>query len=246
LRVGVILNIFVLSAFATEVTTGPEIAVTDHSATVKWSTDVPTGTRLNYGLNDKLLAHHAEGEVTGQHLVAINDLTPGTTYYYSFGTARVQLGTGKFVTSGGTAPQTQTSTTGAPKPKPPLLERLFPKLVPNNKPSPAPASAPPTRLTWAHLDSLPDHFNRHGGDFNAKSPDDYAAQAWQFLQRAKRDGLPMKWDDSDHSLRVFDPKTRAFASYDGRGKTRTYFKSGNPNYWSGQPGRVITGSQLAF
>lgn len=56
----------------------------------------------------------------------------------------------------------------------------------------------------------------------------------------------MKWDDADRTLRVFDAKTGAFAAYDARGKTRTYFKPSNPSYWQRQPGRNVQPSQLPF
>ena len=255
---------FLLPASAVELKGTPEVTVTDTTATIKWATDVTAGTRLSYGLNEQLLAHRMEGEVGGQHAVQLKDLEPGTLYYFSFGTARVQLGTGKFTTTGTATKKTaavappvaplkkptqtvpsKSASTAAPTVKKPLMERLFPKLSQGGTSVPV-ATAPPTRLTWGRLDSLQDHYERHGGDFGSKSEDDYAAQAWQFLQRAKRDGLPMKLDEADGSLRVFDPKTRAFASYDRRGKTRTYFKSSNPNYWSGQPGRPVTGAQLTF
>ena len=64
--------------------------------------------------------------------------------------------------------------------------------------------APPTRETWGHLPSLPDHFERHGRDFNAKDADDYARMAWEFQQRAKIEGLP---DDKGQPMRsrVFKP-----------------------------------------
>lgn len=38
-----------------------------------------------------------------------------------------------------------------------------------------------TRESWANPRTLADHFARHGGDFGAKSADDYAAQASGFL-----------------------------------------------------------------
>lgn len=231
------------SLHAVEVTAGPDVVVTGTSATVRWMTDLATGTRLSYGTNELLLTHRAEGELAQHHVVQLSELTLGKDYFYSYGTARLQLGKGKFTTATGA-----TTKPAATSPKP-LLQRLFPKLAATVKPFPPPLPlpvAPPARTTWAHFDSLPDHFARHGRDFSAKSEDDYAAQAWQFLQRAKREGLPMKWDDADHSLRVFDPETRSFASYDQRGKTRTYFKPSNANYWSGQPGRNVTASQLAF
>lgn len=106
--------------------------------------------------------------------------------------------------------------------------------------------APPTRQTWGHLDSLQDHFNRHGSDFSSKSPDDYAAQAWIFLQRARAENLPMKLDDTDRTLRVFDPATRVFGVYNSAGQTKTFFKPDNPTYWQRQPGRMVKSADLQF
>ena len=81
-------------------------------------------------------------------------------------------------------------------------------------------------------------FDRHGRDFAAKSSDDYAAQAWRFRERAVAGRLPMKLD-TDGTVRVFDPKTRAFASFNRDGTTKTYFRPDNPSYWQRQPGRPI-------
>ena len=93
----------------------------------------------------------------------------------------------------------------------------------------------PASKTWGHLDSLPDHFARHGADFGARSPEDYAAQAAAFLARARAEGLPAK-RDADGSLRIYDPATGAFGAYNANGTTRTYFKPGSPTYFDRQPG----------
>lgn len=117
------------------------------------------------------------------------------------------------------------------------------------KPKPKPvqtASAPPTTQTWRQLDTLADHYLRHGRDFQSVSQDQYAAQAWLFLQRARQSGLPMKLDDADDTLRVWDPKNRTFAAYDSRGRTRTFFKPSRPDYWTRQPGRPVTSAELSF
>ena len=98
--------------------------------------------------------------------------------------------------------------------------------------------APATRKTWGNVASLPDHFARHGADFSAKSQDDYAAQAWRFRERASTEHLPMKFD-TDGTVRAFDPKTRAFASFNRDGTTKTYFRPDSPGYWQRQPGRAI-------
>ena len=96
------------------------------------------------------------------------------------------------------------------------------------------------------MGSLQDHYDRHGPDFGSRSADEYAAQAWQFLQRAKKEGLPMKLDEADGTIRVWDPKTRTFAAYTEHGRTRTYFRPNNPSYWTRQPGRPVSAAQLSF
>lgn len=109
----------------------------------------------------------------------------------------------------------------------------------NSTNAPNPGLTPPsTRKTWGNLSTLQDHFNRHGKDFDAKDPDDYAAQAWLFLQRAKSEGLPAKRDSSG-VLRVYDPKSRAFAAYNRNGTTKTYFKPRRRDYFEDQPGESV-------
>jgi len=196
---------------------------------------VPCGTRVSYGLDSKSLTQRIEGAVTANHEVQIKDLKAGTTYHFTVGSARVQLGTGIFTTTGQAAPPLKpvpASKAEVPLPKPG-----------NTVVEPTP---PPTKQIWGNVDSLQDHFNRHGADFKAQSPADYAAKAWLFLQRARREGLPMKWDDTDRTLRAWDPKTRSFAAYDRYGRARTYFKPSNPNYWNQQPGRTLKPEELRF
>ena len=96
----------------------------------------------------------------------------------------------------------------------------------------------PAAETWGHLDSLPDHFARHGADFGARNADDYAAQAASFRLRAKAEGLPAK-RDTDGSLRIYDPATGAFGAYNANGTTRTYFKPGSVDYFERQPGVIV-------
>jgi len=86
--------------------------------------------------------------------------------------------------------------------------------------------------------SLPDHFARHGNDFGAKNPEDYARMAWEFLQRGKAEGLPAKQDETG-VLRVFDPRSGAFAAYNRDQTTKTFFKPGNRDYFARQPGRSV-------
>ena len=224
------------AAHAVTVVSGPDVKVEATKAEISWKTDVVCGTKMSFGKSEKFLTERAEGSTGIGHTVLLPSLEEGTTYFFAFGTARVQLGTGKFTTVGqkkaATAQVKQaptSSTKAAASPKPPPASALI---------------APATSATWGNIDSLQDHFARHGADFGATSPDDYAAKAWQFLQRAKREGLPTKWDESDQTLRVWDPKTRSFAAFDSRGRTRTFFKPSNPTYWERQPGRPASGAQL--
>lgn len=224
---------------AVELIGEPQTKTTANTATIQWRTDVECGTRLQFGLNPAALDRKAEGAVTRDHTLQLEALTPATTYYFSVGSARAKLATGSFTTAG-EAP--------VAAPQPSLIRRVLNVITPEKKEAPTavPQQAPPTRQTWGHLDSLQDHFERHGGDFSSKSPDDYAAKAWLFLQRARAENLPMKLDDTDRTLRVFDPATRVFAAYNGAGKTKTFFKPDNPSYWQRQPGRTVQAAELRF
>lgn len=217
---------------AVELIGQPQAATAATRATVSWETDVECGTRLQYGLNPAQLIQKAEGPVSRKHEVRLEGLVPGTTYHYSLGSARARLATGVFTTVG-VAP--------AAAPQPATMRRALPSTPQHAKPA-----APPATKTWANLATLEDHFERHGRDFSSKSAADYAAEAWLFLQRARAENLPMKLDDTDGTLRIFDPKTGAFAAYNGEGRTKTYFKPGNPGYWQRQPGRQVRSSDLHF
>jgi hypothetical protein len=227
--------LFLTSAWsrAAEVIGPPQVVLTSPtSATVRWRTDVPTGTRVSYGLAAERLNQSAESALTDAHEVTLTGLQAGTKYFYAVGTARKLLTTGQFVTSSSPAAATapvSTSPAAIPKPKSVLAKIFAPA---------APTIAPPARQTWGNFGSLQDHFARHGPDFAAKSPEDYAAQAWQFRQRARAGGLLVKVDD-DGVQRVFDPATGAFAAYNRDGTTKTYFKPDSRDYFERQPGRPV-------
>ncbi len=102
----------------------------------------------------------------------------------------------------------------------------------------APPSSAARASTWENPASLPDHFARHGSDFGARSADEYALLAWQFLQRAKHDGLPAK-EDGGGTLRIFDPRSGAFGAYNRDGTTKTFFKPGSRSYFDRQPGQPV-------
>ena len=226
-------------AHAVELLGQPQVATEANTATITWKTDVECGTRLQYGLNAAQLNQKAEGPVSSTHQVKIEGLSPATTYHFSVGSARTQLAVSTFTTSGVAASAT---------PQPSIMRRVLNAITPDKEatPSAVASKAPPTRQTWGNVGSLQDHFERHGRDFASKSPDDYAAQAWLFHQRARAENLPMKLDDTDETLRVFDPKTHAFGAYNGAGRTKTFFKPESSSYWQRQPGRTVKSSDLRF
>lgn len=239
------------AALAVELVSGPRITLEPGRAVLRWTTDTPCGGRVSHGTSPGRLDQKATGPVTAEHEVVLSGLPEAGTVYYELGSARRRLAEGSFVIGqAAAAPEPAAET--VPKP---LLERVLDALRPGQAApkaaTPAPAAppaarAPPTRATWGRMDTLQDHFDRHGADFRSTSPDDYAAQAWQFLQRARNTGLPMKWDDADGTLRVYDPATRAFAAYNRDGRTKTYFRPDSPTYWQRQPGRLVRPDQLPF
>lgn len=243
----------VFPATAVELVGKPEVSVSGQEATLRWKTDVACRTRLVYGVAGTAAEQRSkvEGAVTATHEVVLKDLKVGADYEYSLGSAKVLFFDGQFKTGPASAAQPPSPPAAAP-PRKSLLEKVTGVFTPEKK-SPAPeaasgtqARAPPARQTWGRMDTLQDHFVRHGTDFQSKSAEDYAAGAWHFLQRAKAGELPMKWDDADGTLRVFDPKTRDFAAYNQGGRTKTYFRPGNPAYWQRQPGRPIKAADLPF
>lgn len=226
-------------AQAVELIGRPQVTPAATSAVVQWRTDVDCGTRLQYGLNPTTLDRKAEGGVSSAHQIKLEGLSPGTTYYYSIGSARARLAGGTFTTVGAVPSAASPSS---------LARRVLDILIPEKKAAPAsaPTKAPPASQTWGNISTLQDHFERHGRDFGSKSPDEYAAEAWFFLQRARSGSLPMKLDDTDGTVRLFDPRTRAFAAYTGAGRTKTFFKPESPTYWQRQPGRAVKPSELRF
>jgi len=88
---------------------------------------------------------------------------------------------------------------------------------------------------WGNPKTLARHFRDHGADFGAKSADDYARQASDFFRRSQADRLPTKID-ADGVIRVYDPRTNTFGSFNPDGTTRTFFKPTSPTYFDRQPG----------
>lgn len=216
------------AACAVELVAGPEVDVGTDRATVRWRTDTAAGGRVQWGTNPGKLGQRVQGPVGTNHAVELKGLKPGATYHFTVGTARVPLATNRFVTLGGTSSPTSPGTGPS-------------GVVGSGGTTASPAAqpqAPPTSVTWGSLRTLQDHFDRHGADFGAKDPDDYARQAWRFLQRAKAEKFPAK-RDSEGVLRVYDPATRSFGAYNRDGTTRTFFKPSRRDYFKDQPGRPV-------
>lgn len=93
---------------------------------------------------------------------------------------------------------------------------------------------------WGNPRTLARHFRDHGADFGAKSADDYARQASDFFRRSQADRLPTKVD-ADGVIRVYDPRTNTFGSFNPDGTTRTFFKPTSPTYFDRQPGSAPWG-----
>lgn len=225
-------------ASALQITAGPTLEFQGTSAIIRWTTDVECGTVLKYGLDPDHLNHRAEGSVGLQHEVTLPGLTSGQRYHYSAGTAKKSLKTGEFQHGIIAAPTSKPAPlpdkpAPASKPAPPA-----PAVKPAPRPAPAlpPSNAPPARVTWGDYSSLQDHYLRHGKDFQSTSAEHYARQAWEFLQRAMDEGLPAKVDDNG-VIRVYEPRTKSFGSYNRNGTTKTYFKPQRPDYFRDQPGR---------
>lgn len=256
------LGFCVVPLAAVEIKDGPTTEPAETSAVIRWTTDVECGTSLIFGLAETSLTRRVDGSVGVKHEVRLESLQPGKKYFFQAGTAKKMLTTGSFQTKGAPAVNAEES-----EKKPGLLKRIFgikdkdsdqkspptpgkAQPAPSAPPKPsAPAaaagdqanlkSAPPTRETWGDLDTLQDHFIRHGKDFGAKNADDYAAQAWRFLQRAMDEGLPAKLDETDGTIRVWDGRSRSFAAYNRNFTTKTYFRPNSPEYFQRQPGKSV-------
>lgn len=222
------------TVMAVEIVDGPRVEVAGTKATVKWKTDIECGARIRFGLAADHLDHKVSGDGVGvDHVVALDGLQPGTTYYFNVGTSRNVLITGSFNTSGKTVQKNSgAAREGGEGWQPPTHKPV------EKKSHPPVRKAPPIRKIWGNIGSLQDHFDRHGRDFGAKTPDDYARLSWEFLSRGIDEGWPAKVDSSDGTIRLWDAKSRAFAAYNRDGTTKTYFKPGSSDYFERQPGKL--------
>jgi RHS repeat-associated protein len=93
------------------------------------------------------------------------------------------------------------------------------------------------RTNWGRPGTLGQHYRDKGGQFGAKSEEDYAKQASDFYLRGHMESLPTKIDEKGIT-RMYDEKSNTFGSYNPDGTTRTFFKpKGGKKYWDKQEGR---------
>jgi len=122
---------------------------------------------------------------------------------------------------------------------PPSSQSTYTQQQPNNNPTRQTNSGTHTadQLHWGNPNTLADHFQRHGADFYASSPEDYAWQAHAFY--LAREDHQVKTDlEGDGVIRVYDEVTNAFGAYNADGTTKTYFKPDNgQGYFDRQPGK---------
>ncbi|MES2985108.1 MAG: hypothetical protein V4735_07975 [Pseudomonadota bacterium] len=87
--------------------------------------------------------------------------------------------------------------------------------------------------TWADTKTLDKHVENHGKDFGVTNSEEYAKQANDFYKRGKAEKLPTVVDKSGN-IRMYDPKTNTFGSYNPDGTTRTFYKPKEADYFEGQ------------
>lgn len=92
--------------------------------------------------------------------------------------------------------------------------------------------------SWANALTLEKHVSKHAHQFGATSADEYAGMASEFFQRAVHEGLPTRID-SDGTIRVYEPSTNTFGSFDASGRTRTFFRPSSSTYWERQDGILL-------
>lgn len=82
-----------LPAARTTIVRGPYLQMaTPTSMVVRWRTDVEESSVVSYGTARNALTSVAKSEGrTTEHIVALTDLKPATTYYYTFGSAPANL-----------------------------------------------------------------------------------------------------------------------------------------------------------
>jgi hypothetical protein len=104
------------------------------------------------------------------------------------------------------------------------------------------------RARWGDPDSLDNHFDRHGGDFGATTVNEYISQSQELLRGGIAGQFPTRIDRTDGVIRIFDPATDRFGSYNQDLTTKTFYRPnparhGRPSnwaYWLVQRGDLVS------
>jgi hypothetical protein len=102
----------------------------------------------------------------------------------------------------------------------------------------------PEPAGWARREKLVSHFVDHGDDFGALTPSEYVEQSKRLLDEARGGILRVKVDPDRRVIRVFDPATGRFGSFNPDGSTRTYFRPKSTTYFDRQPGTELRSPSL--
>lgn len=87
--------------------------------------------------------------------------------------------------------------------------------------------------TWGNKEYLEDHFNRHGKGVGTTTIEEYTQKAHDFLIDSSNYFVKI---DNEGIVRIYDPISQYFGSYNPNGTTRTFFVTKSPNYYTNQPG----------
>ena len=87
--------------------------------------------------------------------------------------------------------------------------------------------------TWGNKEYLEDHFNRHGKGVGTTTIEEYTQKAHDFLIDSSNYFVK---NDNEGIVRIYDPISQYFGSYNPNGTTRTFFVTKSPNYYTNQPG----------
>jgi hypothetical protein len=80
---------------AQTVVRGPYLQLgTPTSVVVRWRTDVPTDSRVRFGMTTALGSEVTDAAQTTEHVVTVSGLNPETQYYYGVGTTTLTLASG--------------------------------------------------------------------------------------------------------------------------------------------------------
>lgn len=104
--------------------------------------------------------------------------------------------------------------------------------------------------------NLQSHFENHGDDFGASSPEEYAQMSQDFITESLKNNSSalFKYNNEENTLRVYNPSSNVFGSYNTEtGGTRTFYQpdpeihgySTNDDYWNAQTGQGITPNAAA-